>query len=108
MTIREKHMHKILGIFPAMGAALLALSFAGAPAFADDHEWKREYRDGAGEHKYESKPGEWKEEHKDGGREHKYEAKADGEWKEEYKDGRCEIKREQKKDGEYKEERKCQ
>ena len=93
---------------PTLAAAMLGFVLFGAPALAEDGEWKREHRDAAGEHKYESKRDGWKEEHKGEGREHKYEAKADGEWKEEYKDGRCEVKREQKKDGEYKEEVKCE
>jgi hypothetical protein len=101
-------MRAAIRIVPAVATALFGLILSGATAMADDREWKDEYRDSAGEHKYGSKPGEWKEEHKGHGREHKYEAKADGEWKEEYKDGRCEVKRERKKDGEYKEEVKCQ
>ncbi|WFL78369.1 hypothetical protein P7228_04715 [Altererythrobacter arenosus] len=100
-----------LALLAAGAAAVLA-----TPAAADHNEkyerkgpreWSYVYDDGREIEKEERKGREYKREWKRGDREHKYEEKADGSWKEEITDGSCKIERGRNSNGRYFEKRDC-
>lgn len=98
-------------------ASLIAIAVVAAPAFAAQpqekferkgaREWTWSYDDGRTIEKEERKGREFKREYKRGDDEYKYETKKDGAWKEEIKEGNCKIIRERTSSGEYKEDRDC-
>jgi LPS sulfotransferase NodH len=95
----------------ALAALLAAPALAGPPQEKYERkgarEWVYSYDDGRTIEKEERKGREFKREWKRGNDEYKYERKKDGAWKEEIKEGNCKIVRERTSSGEYKEVRDC-
>ena len=104
-------MIRLMTLSAAAAALLAAPSLAGPPQEKYERkgprQWSYVYDDGRTIEKEERQGREFKREWKRGDDEYKYERKKDGAWKEEIKEGNCKITRERTSSGEYKEDRDC-